>query len=73
MAAGRYNNTESYLENEKFIRLTNNRKYIKVALRHLMMHYKGEQLLHKKQIEFIVKNCIVEYRVIGFEVNFEVI
>lgn len=58
MAAGNYENTAEYLENEKFIRLTNNRKYIKVALRHLMMHYKGEQLLHKKQIEFIVKNCI---------------
>lgn len=58
MAAGNYENTSEYLENLNFIRLTNIRKYTKVGLRHLMMHYKGEETLHPKQIKFIVKNII---------------
>lgn len=58
METRRYENTPEYLENETFTRLTNMRKYIKVGLRHLMMHYKGEELLHKNQIKFIVKNVL---------------
>ena len=58
MAAGLYENTREYLENETLIRLTNKRKYIKIGLKHLMMHYKGERYLHAKQIQFIIKSIL---------------
>ena len=58
MAAGKYENTPEYLENETLIRLTNKRKYIKIGLKHLMMHYKGERYLHQKQIQFIIKSIL---------------
>lgn len=58
MAAGNYENTKEYLENETYRRLTNQSKFIHIGLRNLMQHYKGEQLLHKKQIEFIIKNML---------------
>ena len=55
MAAGKYENTPEYLENITFNVLTNKRKYIKIRLRTLMQHYKGEKYLHPKQIQFIIK------------------
>ena len=55
MAAGKYENTPEYLENITFNVLTNKRKYIKIGLRTLMQHYKGEKYLHPKQIQFIIK------------------
>ena len=58
MAAGLYENTKEYLENETLIRLTNKRKYIKIGLKHLMMHYNGERYLHPKQIQFIIKSIL---------------
>ena len=58
MAAGLYENTREYLENETLIRLTNKRKYIKIGLKYLMMHYKGERYLHPKQIQFIIKSIL---------------
>ena len=50
--------TEDYLNNKEYEILTNQTKYIKVGLKHLMMHYKGERYLHPKQIQFIIKNVI---------------
>lgn len=58
MAAGKYDNTPTYLENITFNVLTNKRKYIKIGLRTLMQHYKGEIALHPKQIQFIIKNIL---------------
>ena len=58
MAAGKYDNTPEYLENITFNVLTNKRKYIKIGLRTLMQHYKGERYLHSKQIQFIIKNIL---------------
>ena len=58
MAAGKYDNTPTYLENVTLNVLTNKRKYIKTGLKHLMMHYKGERYLHSKQIQFIIKNIL---------------
>ena len=58
MAAGNYENTPEYLENITFNVLTNKRKYIKIGLRTLMQHYKGEIALHPKQIQFIIKNIL---------------
>ena len=58
MAAGKYENTPEYLENITFNVLTNKRKYIKIGLRTLMQHYKGEIALHPKQIQFIIKNIL---------------
>ena len=58
MAAGKYDNTPAYLENITFNVLTNKRKYIKIGLRTLMQHYKGEIALHPKQIQFIIKNIL---------------
>lgn len=58
MAAGKYDNTSEYLENITFNVLTNKRKYIKIGLRTLMQHYKGEIALHPKQIQFIIKNIL---------------
>ena len=58
MAAGKYDNTPEYLENITFNVLTNKRKYIKIGLRTLMQHYKGEIALHPKQIQFIIKNIL---------------
>ena len=58
MAAGKYENTPQYLENITFNVLTNKRKYIKIGLRTLMQHYKGEIALHPKQIQFIIKNIL---------------
>ena len=58
MAAGKYENTPEYLENITFNVLTNKRKYIKIGLRTLMQHYKGEIALHSKQIQFIIKNIL---------------
>ena len=55
MAAGKYENTPEYLENITLNVLTNKRKYIKIGLRTLMQHYKGEKYLHPKQIQFIIK------------------
>lgn len=58
MAAGKYDNTPEYLENITLNVLTNKRKYIKIGLRTLMQHYKGEIVLHPKQIQFIIKNIL---------------
>lgn len=58
MAAGLYENTSEYLENETYRRLTNQTKFIHVGLRNLMQHYKGEKYLHPKQIQFIIKNIL---------------
>ena len=58
MAAGKYDNTPEYLENITFNVLTNKRKYIKIGLRTLMQHYKGEIALHPKQIQFIIKSIL---------------
>ena len=58
MAAGLYENTSEYLENETYRRLTNQTKFIHVGLRNLMQHYKGEKYLHHKQIQFIIKNML---------------
>ena len=58
MAAGKYDNTPTYLENVTLNVLTNKRKYIKIGLRTLMQHYKGEIALHPKQIQFIIKNIL---------------
>ena len=58
MAAGLYDNTREYLENETYRRLTNQTKFIHVGLRNLMQHYKGEKYLHPKQIQFIIKNIL---------------
>lgn len=58
MAAGLYENTAEYLENETYRRLTNQTKFIHVGLRNLMQHYKGEKYLHPKQIQFIIKNML---------------
>ena len=58
MAAGKYDNTPTYLENVTLNVLTNKRKYIKTGLKHLMMHYKGERYLHPKQIQFIIKSIL---------------
>ena len=55
MAAGLYDNTREYLENETYRRLTNQTKFIHVGLRNLMQHYKGEKYLHPQQIKFIIK------------------
>ena len=55
MAAGLYDNTKEYLENETYRRLTNQSKFIHIGLRNLMQHYKGEKYLHSKQIQFIIK------------------
>ena len=55
MAAGLYDNTKEYLENETYRRLTNQSKFIHIGLRNLMQHYKGEKYLHPKQIQFIIK------------------
>ena len=55
MAAGLYENTAEYLENETYRRLTNQTKFIHVGLRNLMQHYKGEKYLHPQQIKFIIK------------------
>ena len=58
MAAGKYDNTPTYLENVTLNVLTNKRKYIKIGLRTLMQHYKGELALHPKQIQFIIKSML---------------
>ena len=58
MAAGLYENTAEYLENETYRRLVNQTKFIHVGLRNLMQHYKGEKYLHHKQIQFIIKNML---------------
>ena len=58
MAAGNHENTAEYLENITFNVLTNKRKYIKIGLRTLMQHYKGEIALHPKQIQFIIKSIL---------------
>lgn len=58
MAAGLYENTTEYLENETYRRLTNQTKFIHVGLRNLMQHYKGEKYLHPKQIQFIIKSIL---------------
>ena len=58
MAAGNHENTAEYLENVTLNVLTNKRKYIKIGLRTLMQHYKGEIALHPKQIQFIIKNIL---------------
>ena len=55
MAAGLYENTSEYLENETYRRLTNQTKFIHIGLRNLMQHYKGEKYLHPQQIKFIIK------------------
>ena len=55
MAAGLYDNTREYLENETYRRLTNQTKFIHVGLRNLMQHYKGEKYLNPQQIKFIIK------------------
>ena len=55
MAAGLYENTKEYLENETYRRLTNQSKFIHIGLRNLMQHYKGEKYLHPQQIKFIIK------------------
>ena len=55
MAAGLYENTSEYLENETYRRLTNQTKFIHVGLRNLMQHFKGEKYLHPQQIKFIIK------------------
>ena len=58
MAAGLYDNTKEYLENETYRRLTNQSKFIHIGLRNLMQHYKGEKYLHHKQIQFIIKSIL---------------
>ena len=58
MAAGKYDNTSEYLENITFNVLSNKRKYIKIGLRTLMQHCKGEIALHPKQIQFIIKSML---------------
>lgn len=58
MAAGLYENTAEYLENETYRRLTNQSKFIHIGLRNLMQHFKGEKYLHTKQIQFIIKNML---------------
>ena len=58
MAAGLYENTSQYLENETYRRLTNQSKFIHIGLRNLMQHYKGEKYLHRKQIQFIIKSIL---------------
>ena len=58
MAAGKYDNTPTYLENVTLNVLTNKRKYIKIGLRTLMQHYKGEIALHPNQIQFIIKSML---------------
>ena len=58
MPAGNYENTSEYLENQMYAILTAKRKYNKVGLLHLMKHIKEEELLHPKQIKFIIKNLI---------------
>ena len=58
MAAGNHENTAEYLENITLNVLTNKRKYIKIGLRTLMQHYKGEIALHPKQIQFIIKSML---------------
>lgn len=58
MAAGLYENTSEYLENETYRRLTNQTKFIHIGLRNLMQHFKGEKYLHHKQIQFIIKNML---------------
>ena len=58
MAAGLYENTSEYLENETYRRLSNQTKFIHIGLRNLMQHYKGEKYLHPKQIQFIIKNML---------------
>ena len=58
MAAGLYENTAEYLENETYRRLTNQTKFIHIGLRNLMQHYKGERYLHPKQIQFIIKSIL---------------
>ena len=50
--------TEDYLSNKEYEILTNQTKYIKVGLKRLMQHYKGEIALHPKQIQFIIKNIL---------------
>ena len=55
MAAGNYENTAEYLENETYRRLSNQTKFIHIGLRNLMQHYKGEKYLHPQQIKFIIK------------------
>lgn len=55
MAAGNYENTKEYLENETYRRLTNQSKFIHIGLRNLMQHFKGEKYLHPQQIKFIIK------------------
>ena len=55
MAAGNYDNTKEYLENETYRRLTNQSKFIHIGLRNLMQHFKGEKYLHPQQIKFIIK------------------
>ena len=58
MAAGLYENTAEYLENETYRRLTNQSKFIHIGLRNLMQHYKGERYLHPKQLQFIIKRIL---------------
>ena len=58
MTAGNHENTAEYLENVTLNVLTNKRKYIKIGLRTLMQHYKGEIALHPKQIQFIIKSML---------------
>ena len=55
MAAGLYENTAEYLENETYRRLSNQTKFIHIGLRNLMQHFKGEKYLHPQQIKFIIK------------------
>ena len=50
--------TEDYLNNKEYEILSNQTKYIKVGLRKLMQHYKGEKYLHSKQIQFIIKSIL---------------
>lgn len=58
MAAGLYENTAEYLENETYRRLSNQTKFIHIGLRNLMQHYKGEKYLHPQQIKFIIKSIL---------------
>ena len=70
MSAGKYDNTPEYLENITLNVLTNKRKYIKIGLRNLMQHYKGEKYLHPQQIKFIIK-AILESALYFEEVSME--
>ena len=70
MAAGLYENTAEYLENETYRRLTNQSKFIHIGLRNLMQHYKGEKYLHPQQIKFIIK-AILESTLYFEEVSME--